>query len=166
MTIIKFPTSSVRNGRRSASLKTEASEEDTTPTTTDTVTEIDDSTLDWTPDEQCQYEDGTFAADEETWKAMHAHFARYGLKIHRMAPLDSYLSGLTAISEVLSLVGYLRDHPWHYGIYSKGFTADEHAYIKAVSDNDTAAAAHLAPPTQFAFNIRRAMTVDGGCGLA
>ena len=163
MTVIKFPTLAERQERLDAHTDASLSNDSLAPVAPSAIA---DATLDWMPDEFAQYEDGTFAADEKTWQQMHAHFARYGFRIHRMAPLDSYTGGLQAISRVLSLVGYLRDYPDHYKIFSKGFTPDEHAYIRAVSNNDTVAAARLAPSTQFAYNIRDAMTVEGGCGLA
>jgi hypothetical protein len=63
------------------------------------------------------------------------------------------------------LVHYQREHPDTYATFLRKFTDDEHNYTAAVSNNDTATASRLAPLTIFAFNVRRAMTVTGGCAL-
>jgi phage anti-repressor protein len=82
-----------------------------------------------------------------------------------MGPSESYKNGIRKISELVSMVGYKREYPDHYRLFSKEYLPIEHEYITAVDDNDTTAAARLVVQTRFAFEVRAAMTLPDGCAL-
>lgn len=118
------------------------------------------------PDEWGVDEHDCYVASDADWLAMEAHFARYGFRINRSAPLDSYREGLRFLSGLLSSVGYFRDYPDHYALFTKDWTDDEHEYLQAVSDGDIQRVFELMPKTRFLAEIGKKMRLPAGCALA
>ncbi|MDR5750350.1 MULTISPECIES: hypothetical protein [unclassified Caballeronia] len=125
----------------------------------------EESSLDFVPDEWGVDEQGFYVASDADWLCMEAHFARYGHRINKHAPLDSYRNGMRYFGGFLSKIGYLRDHPWHYQLFTKEWTEDEHAYLRAVSNGDIAHVFELLPKTRFLGEIGRKMRLSEGCAL-
>jgi hypothetical protein len=126
----------------------------------------EESSLDFMPEDWGIDEHGFYVASDEDWTSIEAHFARYGFRINRSAPLDSYQEGLKYLSGLLSNVGYLREYPEHYALFTKDWTEDEHAYLRAVSDGDIERVFELVPKTRFLAEIGRKMRLPAGCALA
>ena len=125
----------------------------------------EESSIDFVPDEWGVDEQDFYVASDADWTAMEAHFARYGYRINRHAPLDSYRAGMRYFGEFLSKIGYLRDHPYHYQLFTKDWSEDEHAYLRAVSDGDIEKVFELVQRTRFFDEIRRKMRMPEGCAL-
>jgi len=124
-----------------------------------------EASLDWMPDEWGVDEHGFYAASDADWDAMEAHFARYGFRINRHAPLDSYQAGLRFLSGLLSKVGYFREYPDHYRLFTKDWSETEHAYLRAVADGDIEKVFELVSGTRFPGEIGRTMRMPEGCGM-
>ncbi|MGF6937131.1 hypothetical protein OKW41_006293 [Paraburkholderia sp. UCT70] len=125
----------------------------------------EESSIDFVPDEWEVDEHGFYAASDSDWLSTEAHFARYGYRICRHGPLDSYKAGMRYLGGFLSKIGYLREHPWHYQLFTKDWTEDEHAYLRAVSDADIERVFELVPKTRFLGEIGRKMRMPEGCAL-
>ncbi|WP_244814129.1 hypothetical protein [Caballeronia sp. Lep1P3] len=125
----------------------------------------EESSLDFAPDEWGVDEQGFYVASDDDWRGMEAHFARYGHRINRCSPLDSYKNGMRYFGGFLSKIGYLREHPWHYQLFTKDWTEDEHAYLRAVADGDIERVFELVSKTRFLGEIGRKMRLPEGCAL-
>jgi hypothetical protein len=124
-----------------------------------------EAALDWVPDEFGVDESGFYAASDDDWSMMEARFARYGLRVHRNAPLESYKNGMRYLGQFLSKIGYFREHPYHYKLFTSDWTPEEHAYLRAVSEADLNSAFEVLPRTRFAGEIGRKMRTHEGCAL-